>query len=223
MSDVVRYGIIGSGMMGHEHIRNIALVPGAEVVAVSDPVRDSRWWAQQLVEHELDEYEDHRDLLKSARIDAVVIATGNDWRGVEAGAHAYAARSGSYRSLSRFWRHEGSLYGELELPMAVATVGGSTQVHPTVMTLKKILGVQSARELAQVCVAVGLAQNLGALKALATEGIQRGHMSLHARSVALAVGARSEEVPELSRALIERGHIKRDVARELLAKLRGQS
>lgn len=77
MSDVVRYGIIGSGMMGHEHIRNIALVPGAEVVAVSDPVRDSRWWAQQLVEHELDEYEDHRDLLKSARIDAVVIASPN--------------------------------------------------------------------------------------------------------------------------------------------------
>ena len=107
--------------------------------------------------------------------------------------------------------------------MAVATVGGSTQVHPTVMTLKKILGVKSARELAQVCVAVGLAQNIGALKALSTEGIQRGHMSLHARSVALAVGARSEEVPGLSRALIERGHIKHDVARELLAKLRGQS
>ena len=154
-------------------------------------------------------------------IDAVVIATGNDWRGVEAGAHAYAARTGAYRSLTRFWREAGCLHAEIELPMAVATVGGSTQVHPTVKTLRKILGVQSAQELAQVCAAVGLAQNIGALKALATEGIQRGHMSLHARSVALAVGAQETEVEELSRRLVERGQIKADVASVILEEIRG--
>ena len=155
-------------------------------------------------------------------IDAVVIATGNDWRGVEAGAHAYAARSGGYRSLTRYWRAGGMLHGEIELPLAVATVGGSTQVHPTIKTLRKILRVERARELAQVCAAVGLAQNLGALKALATEGIQRGHMSLHARSVSLAVGAREDEVNDLADALIARGQVKLDVAKDLLSELRSE-
>ena len=153
-------------------------------------------------------------------IDAVVIATGNDWRGVEAGAHAYAAQSGVYRSLTRYWRNNGSLFGEIELPMAVATVGGSTQVHPTIKTLRKILSVETARELAQVCAAVGLAQNLGALKALATEGIQRGHMSLHARSVSLVVGAREDEVNALADALILQGQVKLDVAQKLLTQMR---
>ena len=120
-------------------------------------------------------------------IDAVAIATGNDWRSLEAGAHAYAARAGRYTSLTR-WRHvDGHLEGRIELPMAVGTVGGSTRLHPTIAVLRKILDVRSARELGMVMAAVGLAQNLGALKALATEGIQRGHMSLHARRLATGV------------------------------------
>ncbi|MCD4738957.1 MAG: hydroxymethylglutaryl-CoA reductase, degradative [Anaerolineae bacterium] len=120
-------------------------------------------------------------------IDAVVLATGNDWRAVEAGAHAYAARDGKYTSLST-WRRdgEGQLVGTLELPLALGTIGGATRVHPTARLALKILGVQRATELAAIVVSVGLAQNLAALRALATEGIQRGHMSLHARQVALA-------------------------------------
>ena len=155
-------------------------------------------------------------------IDAVVIATGNDWRGIEAGAHAYAAQSGRYRSLTKFWREPGKLCASIELPMAVATVGGSTQVHPTVGTLRKILNVSNAKELAQVCAAVGLAQNIGALKALATEGIQRGHMSLHARSVALSVGAEHNEVEDLAKALVKNGNIKYDIAENLLKTIRGR-
>ncbi|MCB9785079.1 MAG: hydroxymethylglutaryl-CoA reductase, degradative [Deltaproteobacteria bacterium] len=119
-------------------------------------------------------------------IDAVAIATGNDWRGIEAGAHAYAARDGRYTSLTRWWRSAGCLHGSIELPMAVGTVGGSTTVHPLVRVMRKVLRCHSARELASVMAAVGLAQNLGAIRALATDGIQRGHMALHARTVALA-------------------------------------
>lgn len=156
-------------------------------------------------------------------IDAVMIATGNDWRGVEAGAHAYAARNGHYRSLTRFWRDQEFLLGEIELPMAVATIGGSTQVHPTINTLRKVLRVDNARELAQVSAAVGLAQNLGALKALATEGIQRGHMTLHARSVALAAGATGPEVELISKAMIVQGQIKHAFAEQLLREQRGHS
>jgi hydroxymethylglutaryl-CoA reductase len=116
-------------------------------------------------------------------IDAVGIATGNDWRSLEAGAHAYAARNGRYEPLTRWWRSNGLLRGEIELPMAVGTVGGSTCVQPTLRVLRKLLRVESAQELGMVMAAVGLAQNLGALCALATEGIQRGHMNLHARAV----------------------------------------
>jgi hydroxymethylglutaryl-CoA reductase len=153
-------------------------------------------------------------------IDAVGVATGNDWRGIEAGAHAYAARSGVYRSLTTWYRKDGYLHGEIELPLAVATVGGSTQVHPTLKVLRKLLNVESAKELAGVMASVGLAQNMGALNALATEGIQRGHMSLHARSVALAVGAQVHEVDALAEALIDAKEIKESYARELLAKWR---
>jgi len=114
-------------------------------------------------------------------IDAVLLATGNDWRAIEAGAHAYAARGGCYRSLTA-WRLEGEyLSGQIELPMAIGTVGGMTRLHPTARATMKILDVQSAQELAGVIAAVGLAQNLAALRALATEGIQKGHMRLHAR------------------------------------------
>jgi len=115
-------------------------------------------------------------------IDAVVMATGNDWRAVEAGAHAYAARSGRYTSLTQWGRDvEGNLAGSIELPLAVGIVGGATRAHPTAKLVLKILGVQTARELSEVMAAVGLAQNLAAIRALAAEGIQRGHMRLHAR------------------------------------------
>lgn len=115
-------------------------------------------------------------------VDAVLIATGNDWRAVEAGAHAYAARDGGYTSLSR-WRatNQGALEGTLEMPLAVGTVGGATRVHPGAKACLRLMGVSNARELAEVVVSVGLAQNLAALRALATEGIQRGHMELHTR------------------------------------------
>ncbi len=115
-------------------------------------------------------------------IDAVAIATGQDWRAIEAGAHAYAARSGRYTSLSVWqWDEDGNLTGSLELPLAVGTVGGATRAHPTARLALQVLGVQTAQELAEVMVAVGLAQNLAAIRALATEGIQKGHMALHAR------------------------------------------
>jgi hydroxymethylglutaryl-CoA reductase len=126
-------------------------------------------------------------------VDAVVIATGNDWRAVEAGAHAYAARSGRYTSLST-WRRDGqgSLVGTLELPLAVGIIGGATRAHPTARVALKILGIQTARELAEVIVSVGLAQNFAALRALATEGIQRGHMALHARKEKAAAEQESQ-------------------------------
>ena len=150
-------------------------------------------------------------------VDAVVIATGNDWRGVEAGAHAFAARAGRYGSLTEWSVEDGALHGRIELPLAVGTVGGSTQVHPTIRVLRRILGVESARELAQVCAAVGLAQNMGALKALATEGIQRGHMSLHARQVALAAGAEGAQIDVIAKRLVSGGQVKLDAAQALLA------
>jgi len=132
-------------------------------------------------------------------VDAVVIATGNDWRAVEAGAHAYAARRGTYTSLSTWGQDAaGNLTGTLEMPMAVGTVGGATKVHPSAQAALKLMGVRDARELAEVIVSVGLAQNLAALRALATEGIQRGHMTLHARQVAIAAGAEGENIDRLA-------------------------
>lgn len=153
-------------------------------------------------------------------IDAILIATGNDWRAVEAGAHAYAAREGRYTSLSRWWRGEnGALEGELEMPLALGTVGGATRVHPTAKACLAMMGVTSARELAEVVVSVGLAQNLAALRALATEGIQRGHMELHARQVAVAAGARGERIEQLARQLVEEGAVRLDRAQEILRQL----
>src|SRR5699024_4766787 len=150
-------------------------------------------------------------------IDPVVIATGNDWRAVEAGAHAYAARDGHYGSMTT-WSvdDEGNLVGELELPMSVGTVGGSIHINPISKIVHKILDVKSAKELAQVIVAVGLAQNLGALKALATEGIQRGHMELHSRSVAMAAGASGELIDIIAQKLIEANEIGVGKAKELM-------
>lgn len=152
-------------------------------------------------------------------IDAVALATGNDWRAIEAGAHAYAARDGRYRSLTRFWRAEGQLHGEIELPLAVGVVGGSTQVHPTIATLRALLGVDSAATLAGVMAAVGLAQNTAAIRALATEGIQRGHMALHARQIALAVGAPCAHIDGVAQGLVASGQINEGEARRILAAL----
>jgi hydroxymethylglutaryl-CoA reductase len=150
-------------------------------------------------------------------IDAVVIATGNDWRAVEAGAHSYAARSGRYTSLTTWGKDgDGNLDGTLELPLAVGIVGGATKVHPTAKVALKILGVKTARELAEVIAAVGLAQNLAALRALATEGIQRGHMELHARQVAIAAGATGEMVEKVTRQLVAERQIRLDRAQEIL-------
>jgi hydroxymethylglutaryl-CoA reductase len=154
-------------------------------------------------------------------IDAVVLATGNDWRAVEAGAHAYAARSGRYSSLSTWWQDEtGDLWGALELPLAVGIVGGATRVHSGAQAALKILGVETARELAQVMAAVGLAQNLAAIRALATEGIQRGHMRLHARQVAIAAGAHEDEVDLVVQRMAAEGVIRSDKAEAILDQLR---
>ena len=150
-------------------------------------------------------------------IDPVVIATGNDWRAVEAGAHAYAARSGRYTSLTTWSRdEEGNLCGFIELPMAVGIVGGATRVHPGAQASLKLMGVKQASQLAGIIVSVGLAQNLGALRALATEGIQRGHMSLHARQVAVSAGAEGDEVDKLAAQLIAEKSIRSDRAAEIL-------
>ncbi|RPI33363.1 MAG: hydroxymethylglutaryl-CoA reductase, degradative [Chloroflexota bacterium] len=150
-------------------------------------------------------------------IDPVVIVTGNDWRAVEAGAHAYAARSGRYTSLSTWGSDpEGNLVGTLELPLAVGIVGGATKVHPTARAALKLMGVSTAAELAEIMVSVGLAQNLAALRALATEGIQRGHMSLHARQVAIAAGAEGEMIDRLAARLIEEKTVRIDRAEEIL-------
>jgi hydroxymethylglutaryl-CoA reductase len=150
-------------------------------------------------------------------IDAVCIATGNDWRAIEAGAHSYAARNGRYAALTD-WHVDGNgdLYGEITLPMAVGTVGGATKVHPTARVALKVLGIQSAGELAQLMACVGLAQNLAAIRALSTHGIQKGHMRLHARQVALAAGAGEAEVQAIADRLVAEGNIRVERARELI-------
>jgi len=154
-------------------------------------------------------------------IDAVVIATGNDFRAVEAGAHAYAALSGRYRPLST-WRRDGlDLVGELTLPLALGIVGGTLRVHPTAKVALSLLRVDCADDLALIAASVGLASNLAALRALATEGIQRGHMSLHARSVAVAAGAQGPEVEVVAGRISEDGSITLEAALRALAALRG--
>ncbi len=154
-------------------------------------------------------------------IDPVIVATGNDWRAVEAGAHAYACRGGRYTSLTH-WEKDtsGALVGTIEMPMPVGLVGGATKTHPLARTALKILDVKSAQELGEIAVAVGLAQNLGALRALATEGIQRGHMALHARNIALVAGAVGSEVDAIAKRLASEHDVRTDRAVELLAELR---
>ncbi|NLU73358.1 hydroxymethylglutaryl-CoA reductase, degradative [Streptomyces sp. HNM0575] len=157
-------------------------------------------------------------------ITAVVLATGNDTRAVEAGAHSHAVGArGRYTALSHFEVDgDGDLVGTLELPMPVGLVGGATKVHPAAAAAVRLLGVSTARELAETVTAVGLAQNLAALRALATEGIQRGHMSLHARNVAVAAGATPEEIPEVVERLVGDGAVRADHAAHVLAELRAQ-
>jgi hydroxymethylglutaryl-CoA reductase len=156
-------------------------------------------------------------------IDAVALATGNDWRGIEAGAHAYAARNGHYGSLTE-WAVEGeALVGRIELPMAVATVGGNLEANPRVRLASRILGVRSARELAGIMAAAGLGQNLAAMRAMVTEGIQRGHMSLHARGLAVAAGAPADLVERVADALVSSGEIKLARAREIVRELTGSA
>ena len=154
-------------------------------------------------------------------VDAVVLATGNDWRAMEASAHAYAAADGQYRPLA-IWREgaDGWLEGSMSLPAAVGVVGGATRVHPVASLALEILGCRSGAQLGQVMAAAGLASNLAALRALATEGIQRGHMSLHARSVALGAGATGPELDALAERLVADGEIKAERAVELLAQMR---
>jgi hydroxymethylglutaryl-CoA reductase len=151
-------------------------------------------------------------------VDPILIATGNDWRAVEAGAHAYAARDGRYTSLSTWGQDAaGDLVGTLEMPLAVGTIGGATRVHPGAQASLRLMGIDSAAELAEVIVSVGLAQNLAALRALATEGIQRGHMNLHARQVAISAGAQEEQIDALVQRLVTDGIIRIDHARAILA------
>jgi hydroxymethylglutaryl-CoA reductase len=160
-------------------------------------------------------------------IDPILIATGNDWRAVEAGVHAYAARSGSYQPLTRWWREGSDLRGQIELPMAVGTAGGVTKIHPMAKLALKILGVEKAEELARISAAVGLIQNLGALKALSTVGIVRGHMELHASNLALAAGSTEEEVVEVKSRLTEmlknRQGISISAAQEVLREIRARA
>ncbi|RZN60384.1 MAG: hydroxymethylglutaryl-CoA reductase, degradative [Thermoproteota archaeon] len=154
---------------------------------------------------------------------AVARATGQDTRAIEAGAHSYAARNGRYTSLSRFWRNEdGDLEGFLEMPLAVGIVGGVANVHPIARIALKILGVKSARELSEVMVAVGLAQNFAALRALATEGIQAGHMKLHARNIAMAAGATPDIVDEVVERMLREKTIRIDVAKRIIEEIRSK-
>jgi len=155
-------------------------------------------------------------------IDAVLLATGNDWRAVEGGAHAYASRNGQYTSMTKWWQDEdGNLRGSIEIPLAVGIVGGATRVHPTAGTAMKILDVSSAQELSEVIVAVGLAQNFAAIRALATEGIQHGHMRMHARQLAVAAGAENNEVMQVVTQMTQEKNIRLQRAEEILAQLRG--
>ncbi|WP_164020556.1 hydroxymethylglutaryl-CoA reductase, degradative [Pyxidicoccus trucidator] len=152
-------------------------------------------------------------------IDSVAIATGQDWRAIEAGAHAFACRGGQYRPLSTWYLEEGHLVGRIELPMALGTVGGPIKVHPGVQMSLKLMRTNSVRELAMVFAAVGLAQNFAALRALGSVGIQKGHMALHARCVAVTAGARGHWVEKIANLLVTAGHVKVEKARELLASL----
>jgi len=154
-------------------------------------------------------------------IDAVIIATGNDFRAIEAGAHAYAARQGQYSSLSKYYKDKnGNLVGELEMPMAIGIIGGAGNIHPKAKLCKKILGIKTAKELAEIVVSLGLAQNFAAVYALSTVGIQKGHMSLHAKNIAVMAGAKGEEIDIVADKIVKEGKIRLDRAEEILKEIR---
>ena len=156
-------------------------------------------------------------------IDAVILATGNDTRAIEAGAHSYAARAGGYKPLTTFEKTpEGDLVGTIELPMAVGLIGGATKVHPTARACIKLLGVKNAQELGEIIAAVGLAQNLAALRALATVGIQKGHMTLHAKNIVTSVGCPPELVEEVCRIIVAEKKIRMDRAQEVIEELKAK-
>lgn len=185
-----------------------------------EAVRDGMISAYEFANHDPYRAATHNKGIMNG-ISAVTLATGNDTRAVEAGAHAYAARHGRYASLSH-WEvtAEGHLAGSIELPMAVGLVGGATRLHPTAKACLQILQVNSAEQLARMIAAVGLAQNFSALKALTTTGIQKGHMSLHAQNIAMMAGALGEEVDQVAEKLVRSGTVRVDIAEQILATLR---
>jgi hydroxymethylglutaryl-CoA reductase len=157
-------------------------------------------------------------------IDAVIIATGNDSRAIEAGAHAFAARDGQYTSLTKYYKNStGDLVGEIELPLAVGVVGGAANMHPKAKLCRKILGISTAKELAEVVASLGLAQNFAALFALSTVGIQKGHMSLHAKNIAVMAGAQGDDIEKIAEQLVKDGKVKLDYAKELFEKMKKKS
>jgi len=156
-------------------------------------------------------------------IDPVIVATGNDWRAVEAGAHAYACRSGRYTSLTCWEKsNDGELVGTIEMPMPVGLVGGATKTHPLARVALKMLGITTAQELGEVAVAVGLAQNMAAMRALATEGIQRGHMALHARNIAMVAGATGADIDWVVQQMVAAKDVRTDFAIKLLKERHGK-
>lgn len=152
-------------------------------------------------------------------IDSLIIATGNDWRAIEAGAHAYAARNGRYTSLTKYHKNnDGDLVGEIELPVAVGIVGGASSIHPKAKVCRRILGIEKADELAEIVASLGLAQNFAAVFALSTVGIQKGHMKLHAKNIAVMAGAKGENIDKIADQMIKEEKIKLDYAKKLLKK-----
>jgi hydroxymethylglutaryl-CoA reductase len=154
-------------------------------------------------------------------IDSLIIATGNDFRAIESGAHAYAARNGQYTSLTKYHKDkEGNLVGEIELPCAIGIVGGAGTINPKAILCKKILGIKSAKELSEIVAALGLAQNFAAVFALSTVGIQKGHMSLHAKNIAVMAGASGEQIDKIADMLVKEGKVKLDRAKEILSEIK---
>jgi hydroxymethylglutaryl-CoA reductase len=193
--------VLKKGVIGQEVVDGVV---GAYAFAAADPFRCAT----------------HNKGIMNG-VDAIAVATGNDWRAVEAGAHSYAAMKG-HKPLTHWGRNDsGDLVGTIELPLAVGIVGGATRSHPVAKINLKILGVNSARELAEVIAAVGLAQNFAALKALSTEGIQKGHMKLHARNIAILAGAEGKDIEDVAEKLKQGGRVSVDKAREIIKTMKG--
>lgn len=202
----------------------------AELTVRPDQLKQESLSGEEVIERMLEAYEfavidpyraaTHNKGIMNG-IDPVIVATGNDWRAIEAGAHVYAVKNGQYTSLTAWEKDaQGNLVGRIELPMAVGLVGGATKTHPLAQLSIQMLNIDSASELGEVIAAVGLAQNMAAMRALATEGIQRGHMALHARNIAVVAGANLEEVDLIVAKMVAEHDVRNDRALELLAELR---